>query len=239
MLVAEGLRKRYRSREVVRDFGLTLNAGEVVGLLGPNGAGKTTCFYMIVGLVRADAGRIVLDGVDITDADVRRARLGVGYLPQEPSVFRRLSVEDNMLAWCSNCARTSTTTARDRAGALLAELQINARAPRSRRQPVRRRAPARGDRARAGRQAALHAARRAVRRRRPDLGGTRSSASSAPQGPRHRRADHRPQRARDARHLRPRLHPARGHRAGRRLARRHPREPAMCRDVYLGEKFTI
>ena len=66
MLVARGLRKRYRSREVVRDFGLTLDAGEVVGLLGPNGAGKTTCFYMIVGLVPADAGQIVLDGRDIT-----------------------------------------------------------------------------------------------------------------------------------------------------------------------------
>ena len=66
MLVAEGLRKRYKSREVVRDFGLTLNAGEVVGLLGPNGAGKTTCFYMIVGLVAADAGTIELDGQDIT-----------------------------------------------------------------------------------------------------------------------------------------------------------------------------
>ncbi len=72
MLVAKGLRKRYRSREVVRDFGLTLDAGEVVGLLGPNGAGKTTCFYMIVGLVPADAGQIVLDGRDITTrADVR------------------------------------------------------------------------------------------------------------------------------------------------------------------------
>ena len=66
MLVAQGLRKRYKSREVVRDFGLTLDAGEVVGLLGPNGAGKTTCFYMIVGLVPADAGQIVLDGRDIT-----------------------------------------------------------------------------------------------------------------------------------------------------------------------------
>ena len=97
MLVAEGLRKRYRSREVVRDFGLTLNAGEVVGLLGPNGAGKTTCFYMIVGLVPADAGRIVLDGVDITDRPMyARAQLGVGYLPQEPSVFRKLSVADNI-----------------------------------------------------------------------------------------------------------------------------------------------
>ena len=97
MLVAEGLRKRYRSREVVRDFGLTLKAGEVVGLLGPNGAGKTTCFYMIVGLVAADAGRIVLDGRYITAEPMyTRARLGVGYLPQEASVFRKLSVADNI-----------------------------------------------------------------------------------------------------------------------------------------------
>ena len=97
MLVAEGLRKRYRSREVVRDFGLQLNAGEVVGLLGPNGAGKTTCFFMIVGLVAADAGRILLDGTDITDLPMyARARLGLGYLPQEPSVFRKLSVADNI-----------------------------------------------------------------------------------------------------------------------------------------------
>ena len=97
MLVAEGLRKRYRSREVVRDFGLTLDAGEVVGLLGPNGAGKTTCFYMIVGLVPADAGRIALDGVDITSEPMYvRAKRGVGYLPQEPSVFRKLSVADNI-----------------------------------------------------------------------------------------------------------------------------------------------
>jgi lipopolysaccharide export system ATP-binding protein len=98
MLVAEGLRKRYRSREVVHDFGLNLDAGEVVGLLGPNGAGKTTCFYMIVGLVPADDGRILLDGHDITGAPMhRRAKLGVGYLPQEPSVFRRLSVADNIM----------------------------------------------------------------------------------------------------------------------------------------------
>lgn len=97
MLVAEGLRKRYKSREVVQDFGLTLDAGEVVGLLGPNGAGKTTCFYMIVGLVPTDAGKIVLDGQDITDEPMYdRAKLGVGYLPQEPSVFRKLSVADNI-----------------------------------------------------------------------------------------------------------------------------------------------
>ena len=97
MLVAEGLRKRYKNREVVREFGLSLDAGEVVGLLGPNGAGKTTCFYMIVGLVESDAGRIVLDGRDITGEPMyARAKLGVGYLPQEPSVFRKLSVADNL-----------------------------------------------------------------------------------------------------------------------------------------------
>ena len=97
MLVAEGLRKKYKQREVVKEFALTLDAGEVVGLLGPNGAGKTTCFYMIVGLVAADAGRITLDGRDITAEPMyTRARLGVGYLPQEASVFRKLSVADNL-----------------------------------------------------------------------------------------------------------------------------------------------
>ncbi|GAB1596502.1 LPS export ABC transporter ATP-binding protein [Lysobacter claricitrinus] len=97
MLRAEGLRKKYKSREVVRDFGLSLDAGEVVGLLGPNGAGKTTCFYMIVGLVPADAGQILLDGQDITTQPMyARAKHGVGYLPQEPSVFRKLSVADNI-----------------------------------------------------------------------------------------------------------------------------------------------
>ena len=97
MLIASGLRKSYKQRQVVREFGLSLDAGEVVGLLGPNGAGKTTCFYMIVGLVDADAGRIELDGQDISGEPMyRRAKLGVGYLPQEPSVFRKLSVADNI-----------------------------------------------------------------------------------------------------------------------------------------------
>ena len=98
MLRAHGLAKRYKQREVVRSFELQLDAGEVVGLLGPNGAGKTTCFYMIVGLVPADAGSIVLDGTDITDEPMyARAKRGVGYLPQEPSVFRKLSVADNIM----------------------------------------------------------------------------------------------------------------------------------------------
>ncbi len=99
MLIATHLKKRYKSREVVRDFGLHLNAGEVVGLLGPNGAGKTTCFYMIVGLIPADGGTIKLDNEDITAMPMhKRAQRGVGYLPQEPSVFRRLTVAQNILA---------------------------------------------------------------------------------------------------------------------------------------------
>ncbi|MBS7456739.1 LPS export ABC transporter ATP-binding protein [Coralloluteibacterium stylophorae] len=124
MLVASGLRKRYRQREVVREFGLTLDAGEVVGLLGPNGAGKTTCFYMIVGLVAADAGAIVLDGEDITALPMHaRATRGVGYLPQEPSVFRRLSVADNIRAVLE--LRDLTRAARERElEGLLDELQI-------------------------------------------------------------------------------------------------------------------
>ncbi len=126
MLVAEGLRKRYRSREVVRDFGLTLKAGEVVGLLGPNGAGKTTCFYMIVGLVPADAGRIVLDGTDITDRPMyARAQLGVGYLPQEPSVFRKLSVADNIRLVLELRPDLDDDARETELSALLDELQIN------------------------------------------------------------------------------------------------------------------
>ncbi|MGH8306844.1 MAG: LPS export ABC transporter ATP-binding protein [Gammaproteobacteria bacterium] len=98
-LRAENLLKRYRRREVVRKVSLDVSRGEVVGLLGPNGAGKTTSFYMIVGLVPADGGHIYLNGTDITDLPVHaRARLGLGYLPQEASVFRKLSVADNILA---------------------------------------------------------------------------------------------------------------------------------------------
>jgi lipopolysaccharide export system ATP-binding protein len=99
MLAAEGLQKRYRSRQVVRDFGFSIRQGEVVGLLGPNGAGKTTCFYMVVGLIEADGGTIRLDREDITGLPMHaRARMGIGYLPQEASVFRRLSVADNIMA---------------------------------------------------------------------------------------------------------------------------------------------
>ena len=99
VLEAEGLTKIYRRRRVVNDVALRLQQGEIVGLLGPNGAGKTTTFYMIVGLIPPMTGRIVLDGEDITKMPMyQRARRGIGYLSQEPSIFRKLSVEDNILA---------------------------------------------------------------------------------------------------------------------------------------------
>ncbi len=99
VLRADSLRKRFSSRTVVEGVSLEVASGEVVGLLGPNGAGKTTCFYMIVGLVPADAGTIHLDGRDLTQLPIhRRARLGISYLPQENSVFRKLSVEENVQA---------------------------------------------------------------------------------------------------------------------------------------------
>ena len=98
-LRASGLSKSYKKRAVVRDVSLTVNAGEIVGLLGPNGAGKTTSFYMMVGLVPADGGRIELDGRDITPLPMHaRARLGIGYMPQEASIFRKLSVAENIMA---------------------------------------------------------------------------------------------------------------------------------------------
>jgi lipopolysaccharide export system ATP-binding protein len=99
VLRASHLRKSYRGRVVVEDLSLQVESGEIVGLLGPNGAGKSTSFYMIVGLVSADSGSIMLNDTDLTGLAMhRRARLGLGYLPQEPSVFRRLSVEHNILA---------------------------------------------------------------------------------------------------------------------------------------------
>ena len=98
-LRTEEISKTYRGRRVVDGVSVSVEMGEVVGLLGPNGAGKTTSFYMIVGLISPDSGRIVLDDAEITDlAMYERARVGISYLPQEPSVFRKLSVEDNLLA---------------------------------------------------------------------------------------------------------------------------------------------
>jgi lipopolysaccharide export system ATP-binding protein len=98
-LQIEEISKSYRGRRVVDDLSLCIEQGEVVGLLGPNGAGKTTSFYMIVGLVRPDSGRVLLDGEDISQLPMyERARRGISYLPQEPSIFRRLTVEENLAA---------------------------------------------------------------------------------------------------------------------------------------------
>ncbi|MCZ8114095.1 LPS export ABC transporter ATP-binding protein [Silanimonas sp.] len=125
MLSARALSKRYKKREVVKDFGFDLHPGEVVGLLGPNGAGKTTCFYMVVGLVPSDAGEILLDGQDIsTLAMHQRARRGVGYLPQEASVFRSLSAADNVRAALELREDLSPAQREAELGHLLDELHI-------------------------------------------------------------------------------------------------------------------
>ncbi len=125
MLRARGLKKRYRAREVVRDFSFDLGPGEVVGLLGPNGAGKTTCFYMVVGLVAADAGSIRIGEQDITALPMHaRARLGLGYLPQEPSVFRSLTVAENVLAILELRRDLDASARRGELTRLLDELQV-------------------------------------------------------------------------------------------------------------------
>ena len=119
-----GLTKSYGGRTVVRGVNLDVASGEVVGLLGPNGAGKTTTFYMTVGLTAPDAGRVILDGQDVTDAPMYiRARNGIGYLPQEPSIFRGLTVEQNILAILETMGLDAVTR-RSRLRELLAELNL-------------------------------------------------------------------------------------------------------------------
>ena len=123
-LVATGLRKSYRGRTVVKGVDLTASRGEIVGLLGPNGAGKTTTFYMIVGLVRPNAGTITFQGRDITGYPVyRRARAGIGYLAQEASIFRKLTVEENVLAILETMP-LSRRERRQRCESLLGELDL-------------------------------------------------------------------------------------------------------------------
>jgi lipopolysaccharide export system ATP-binding protein len=123
-LSVAALKKRYKSRTVVHDVSLAVGSGEVIGLLGPNGAGKTTCFYMIVGLVAADGGRIELDGDDLTRMPIHsRARLGLSYLPQEASIFRKLSVEENIRAILELQGIDADETA-NRLDALLEDLSI-------------------------------------------------------------------------------------------------------------------
>src|ERR1700681_620975 len=124
-LIGYGLGKSFKRRPVLRDVSLSVQRGEVVGLLGPNGAGKTTCFYIITGLITADTGTVELDGRDITDLPMyRRARLGIGYLPQEASIFRGLTVEQNIRA-ILEVAEPEPETREAMLDALLAEFSIS------------------------------------------------------------------------------------------------------------------
>jgi len=128
-LVAGGLKKRYGSREVVKDVSFEVSDGEVVGLLGRNGAGKTTCFYIVAGLVGADAGKVSIGGEDVTSQPIhRRARLGLSYLPQEASVFRKLTVEENIRA-VLELQKLPRAQVDARLAELLGELDIASLAP--------------------------------------------------------------------------------------------------------------
>jgi lipopolysaccharide export system ATP-binding protein len=123
-LQVRSLRKSYKKRPVIRDVSLELRRGEVVALLGPNGSGKTTCFYSIAGLVTPEGGQVLIDGKDVTALPMyRRARLGIGYLPQEVSIFRGLSVEDNILA-VLEIAEPDRHKRRERLEELLSEFSI-------------------------------------------------------------------------------------------------------------------
>ena len=125
-LSARRLAKRYRNRLVVDDVSLTVRTGEIVGLLGPNGAGKTTSFYMIIGLVACDAGSVELDGTDLTDYPIHvRARAGLGYLPQEPSIFRHLSVRENVMAILETRPELSREDREHRLETLLGEFHVS------------------------------------------------------------------------------------------------------------------
>jgi lipopolysaccharide export system ATP-binding protein len=126
MLKANNLYKSYRKKDVVRGVNIEVERGQVVGLLGPNGAGKTTCFYMIVGLIPSDKGSITVDGIDITHKPVNvRSSLGVGYLPQEASVFRKLSVRDNIMAILELRKDLDTDGRNEMAQTLMEELGVS------------------------------------------------------------------------------------------------------------------
>ncbi len=125
-LTATHLAKAYKGRQVVQDVSLTINSGQIVGLLGPNGAGKTTCFYMIVGLVRADRGQVSIDGHDVTHLPMHgRAQAGVGYLPQEASIFRKLSVAENIMAILETRRDLDRTARKNALESLLHEFHIS------------------------------------------------------------------------------------------------------------------
>ncbi|MEM6627301.1 MAG: LPS export ABC transporter ATP-binding protein [Pseudomonadota bacterium] len=124
-LKALNIAKSFKGRKVVKDVSLSLRRGEIVGLLGPNGAGKTTCFYMMMGLIHVDQGRVEIDGEDVTALPMyQRARLGVGYLPQETSIFRGMSVEENVMS-VAELTEKSKAKRRELTDSLLEELQIS------------------------------------------------------------------------------------------------------------------
>ena len=233
VLHAEGLRKTYQRRAVVNDVAVDLAQGEIVGLLGPNGAGKTTTFYLITGLIRPDRGTIHIDDADITGLPMyKRVRRGLGYLPQEPSIFRRMTVEQNVLAILEVLGLSRAERMR-RLDSMLAELGLTPLRHAARIHAQRWRAPPARDHARAGDEPQVHAARRTVRRRRSDRRARHPDDRRLAAGPGHRRADHRPQRGADPGDRGPRLHHARGHGAGRRLRARtrleRPRRRAVSR----------
>ena len=125
-LIAQHLAKSYKGRAVVRDISLSIDSGQIVGLLGPNGASKTTCFYMIVGLVHADQGRVLIDEQDVTHLPMHgRARAGIGYLPQEASIFRKLTVADNIMAILETRKDLDRTGRRQALDGLLQEFHIS------------------------------------------------------------------------------------------------------------------
>ena len=208
------------------------------GLLGPNGAGKTTVFYMITGLIKADRGRIELDGYDVTALPMyQRARLGIGYLPQEASIFRGLNVEENIRA-VLEVVEPNRTRREAELDALLEEFNIT----RLRKTPAIALSGGERRRVEIARALAtrpdLHAARRAVRRHRPDRGRRHPATGAPPDRARHRRADHRPQCARDARPHRPRLHHLFGRGADGGPADDIVNNPDVRR-LYLGEEFRM
>lgn len=126
VLNASGLAKSFKRRKVVKDVSLRVQSGEIVGLLGPNGAGKTTSFYMVVGLIKHDSGNIFINDTDISDMPMHnRARLGIGYLPQEASVFRKLTVKENLLAILESRAELTSSRREETVEELLHELHIS------------------------------------------------------------------------------------------------------------------
>ena len=193
-LRTHNLTKSYGGRTVVRGVSLDVSSGEIVGLLGPNGAGKTTTFYMTVGLTQPDSGRVELDGQDVTDDPMYvRARKGIGYLPQEASIFRGLTVEQNLLAILETMGLDAATR-RSRLRDLLAELNLTplAQSPSH--------TLSGGERRRAEITRALvispqvHPARRAVCRNRSDRDLGHPEDHLSPEGTGHRGPDYRPQR---------------------------------------------